>query len=61
MWSVSTKGYLRPVSATVMSPPKRYCIVDEASGEVSKVMDELGAKYVDELDAKCVGEPVAVR
>jgi hypothetical protein len=44
-----------------MSPPKRYCIVDEASGEVSKVMDELGAKYVDELDAKCVGEPVAVR
>jgi hypothetical protein len=36
-----------------MSPPKRYCIVDEAFGDVSKVMDE--------LDAKCVGEPVAVR
>jgi hypothetical protein len=42
-------------------PPKRYCIVDAASGEVSKVMDELDVKCVDELDAKCVGEPVAVR
>jgi hypothetical protein len=44
-----------------MSPPKRYCIVDEAFGDVSKVMDELDAKCVGEMDAKCVGEPVAVR
>jgi hypothetical protein len=49
------------VIATVIPPPKRYCIVDAASGEVSKVMDELDVKCVDELDAKCVGEPVAVR
>jgi hypothetical protein len=52
---------LPPLNRIVIPPPKRYCIVDAASGEVSKVMDELDVKCVDELDAKCVGEPVAVR
>jgi hypothetical protein len=41
------------VIGNVMSPPKRYCIVDSVPGEVLEVMDEFGAKWI--------GEPAEVR